>query len=659
MLLAVIIGVAGALGAVFFRWLILQFQDLAWGSGGTPLEKVLRAPWYLRIIVPAAGGLLVGLIVKFLAPEAKGHGVPEVMYAVALLGGVIRPVVAVAKSFASAICIATGGAVGREGPIVQIGSAIGSSLGQALKLSSRRIRTCVGCGAAAGIAATFNAPIAGAFFASEVILGEFSVGAVSSVVVSSVTATVISRSILGDVPAFQIPAYSIVSPFEMITYAGLGLLAGVVGVAFVQILYVFEELFDRLRSVPEFVKPVIGGLGIGVLAVGVPHIMGVGYDTISAALEDRMAVWFLFAVLAAKLIGTTFTLGSGGSGGVFAPSLFMGAALGGLVGHGARAIMPFQMASPGAYAVVGMGAMVAAATHAPITAILIIFEMTGDYRVILGLMLSCMLGTIVAQRIRKESIYTIKLVRRGIDLHAGHEVNVLRQIKVREIMRPDVETVRRNCTLDDLYRRMVTSPHYEFFVVDEGGEIVGTISVDDLRRNLPQFEELRRVAIAEDLMNCPVIYVREDDTLDFAMRQFAKRTFEELPVLPADGSMVPIGTVQRQDVIAAYNKEILRVDLGGSLSARLEAAARRRIWETVGGYVLAHLEVPPWMFGKSLGSLQIRSRFGALVILLERPRSGGETRYTIPGPETTLEPGDMIVVFGRRHNVERLASETS
>jgi CIC family chloride channel protein len=240
-LVAAAIGLVGGLGAVFFRWLIEQFQNVGWGYGGTPLDRIVRSPWYWRIIVPAAGGLLVGLIVKYFAPEAKGHGVPEVMYATARLRGVIRPIVALAKSFASAICIASGGAVGREGPIVQIGSALGSTTGQLLHMSTNRMRICVGCGAAAGIAATFNAPIAAAFFAAEVILGGFSARAFGPIVIASVAATVVSRSILGDVPAFAIPEYALVNPAEMITYVVLGILAALVAVSFIKVLYWSEE----------------------------------------------------------------------------------------------------------------------------------------------------------------------------------------------------------------------------------------------------------------------------------------------------------------------------------------------------------------------------------------------------------------------------------
>lgn len=655
--IALAIGVAGGLGAVFFRWLIRTFHELAWGTAASPLEGFASSPWPMRIAIPTLGGLVVGLIVKFLAPEAKGHGVPEVMYAVARRGGVIRPIVAVAKSVASAICIATGGSVGREGPIVQIGSAVGSTFGQVLHLSSRRTRICVGCGAAAGIAATFNTPIAGAFFASEIILGEFGTGAFSSVVISSVVATIVSRGFLGNVPAFAIPQYTIEHPAELVAYLILGATAGVAGIAFVHTLHAFEELGERLRRVPELVKPMIGGAAIGCIGLVLPQVMGVGYDSITAILNVKVGLGLLVAILVSKMVATSLTLGSGGSGGIFAPSLLMGAALGGVVGGTLGQVAPFPMASPGAYAVVGMGAMVAAATHAPITAILIIFEMTGDYRVMLGLMASSTVATLVAQRLCHESIYTIKLARRGIHLEEGHEINVLRKLKVADVSRPEVEIVSPSASLDHLYHRMVSSAHFEFFTVSDEGDLQGVISVDDLRRLLPERESLAHLVIASEIATKPVVYVREDDGLDAAMRLFGKRHFGELPVLPAGTSMRPIGTLRRDDVIGAYNREIVKADLGGFLSSQITSAVTLRTWETLGDHVVAQLEVPPHMCGHPLESLRLRRDRGIQILLIEHVGRNGDDRFTQPSAETTLEPGDRVVVFGMRSDVDRLAAE--
>jgi CIC family chloride channel protein len=655
LLLAVAIGVMGGLGAVFFRWLIAIMQDVAWGVGGTPLERVLRAPWTMRLLVPAAGGLVVGLIVRFIAPEAKGHGVPEVMLAVATRQGVIRPVVGVAKSVASAVCIASGGSAGREGPMVQIGSALASSLGQWLRLPSDRLRVCVGCGAASGIAATFNAPIAGAFFASEVILGGFHASAFGPAVVASVVATVIARSVYGDEIAFRIPEYALQHPGEMLAYAALGVAAGVVGVLFIKTLAACESAFDRLHAVPLVAQPVIGGIGVGLIALVAPQAMGVGYDTISSALVGGIAPAMLLGLLGAKLVATSITLGSGGSGGVFAPSMFLGAMIGGAIGHAAQ-WLPFATASPGAYSVVGMGAVVAATTHAPITAILIIFELTGDYRVIVALMLSCILSNVVARRLTRPSIYTVKLLRRGIDVEAGQEVNVLRRLKVRDVMRTDIDVVARSASVTELERRIVESPHYEFFTVDADGRLTGVISIDDLRRSLPHLREAGGVVIAQDLATDVVLSLREDDTLDTAMRQFGKRTYEELPVLPAGGGDVPVGLLNRQDVINAYNREILKSDLGGGLSSRIDSAVTSRTWETVGAHVVAEMPVPPGLAGRDLASLRLPQRRGVQVILVDRGESFGSHRWVAPSRDTVLNSGERVVVFGLRPAVEALVA---
>jgi len=333
------------------------------------------------------------------------------MEAVALKGGVIRKRVVFVKTLVSAISISTGGSVGREGPIVQIGSAIGSTLGQLLKVSQDRMRALVGCGAAAGIAATFNAPIAGSMFALEVILGDFGLATFSPIVISSVVATAVSRAFLGDIPAFIVPAYELVSAWEFPLYFVLGLFCAAGGVTFTKVLYRIEDLFDDFKF-PEYLKALIGGMILGAGGLFFPQVLGVGYGAIDLALMQKLA-WWLFLVLAVvKMLATAITIGSGGSGGIFAPSLFLGAMAGAFFGAVVHQLFPGMTASPGAYSLVGMGAVVSATTHGPLTAILILFEMTGNYKIILPLMLSCIVATIFARQLMKESIYTLKLVRR-------------------------------------------------------------------------------------------------------------------------------------------------------------------------------------------------------------------------------------------------------
>ncbi|RLE01746.1 MAG: chloride channel protein, partial [Bacteroidetes bacterium] len=423
-LLGIIVGVVGGYGAVGFRYLINFIQSIAYGSSAELLDVIQSIPWYVRIAIPAIGGLIVGPIVYFFAREAKGHGVPEVMYAVALKQGIIRKRIVFIKALVSAICIGTGGSVGREGPIVQVGSAVGSAMGQLFNVSANRIRTMVGCGAAAGIAATFNAPMAGSIFALEIILGEFEIASFSPIVISAVAATAISRHYLGDIPAFILPEYILHSSLEFPLYAILGILCALVAVGFTLFLYRAEDAWDSIKF-PEYLKAVIGGLMMGTMGLIFPQILGVGYGAIDLALMMKLSWWFMALLVLCKILATSITIGSGGSGGIFAPSLFMGAMAGGTFGAVVHYFFPSVAVSPGAYAVVGMGAVVAATTHGPLQAILIIFEMTGNYKVILPLMITCIISCLIARRLCGESIYTFKLIRRGINIRGGKEINIL------------------------------------------------------------------------------------------------------------------------------------------------------------------------------------------------------------------------------------------
>ena len=559
-LMAIIVGILGGYGAVLFRWMIWFFQKVSFGNGaGNLLSKLMVLPWYAKIIPPIIGGVVVGLIIYFLAREAKGHGVPEVMEAVALKGGIIRKRVVLIKSIASAICIGTGGSAGREGPIVQIGSAIGSSFGQIMKVSADRMRTLVGCGAAAGIAATFNAPLAGVMFSMEIILGEFGITTFSPIVVSSVMATVISRAYLGDYPAFVIPNYTLVSTMEIPLYMALGIIAGVVGVIFTSSLYKIEDLFDSIK-IPDYTKAAIGGLLIGIIGIFFPHVYGVGYGAIELALLENLSWYILIALIFAKILATSFTIGSGGSGGIFAPSLFIGAMLGGAFGCMVHHLFPNITATYGAYSLVGMGALVAGATHGPITAILILFEMTGNYKIILPLMLSCILSSIVASQIKRESIYTLKLIRRGTDIRAGKEVNVMKSLLVKDAMTKEVATVSENMHLNKLLKYTFSSKYSSFPVVDDSGLLSGIVTFQDFKEVV--FEEgLGDLVVVKDIYIPNVITITENENLDEALKKIGLKNIEQLPVVDENNPRKIVGILSRRDIFSAYNKALINRSL--------------------------------------------------------------------------------------------------
>jgi CIC family chloride channel protein len=557
--LAAIVGLAAGFGAVGFRHLINFFQTLAYGGENDLLELVINLPWYYRVAVPAIGGLIVGPLVYFFAREAKGHGVPEVMEAVALKGGVIRKRVVVVKSLASAICISTGGSVGREGPIVQIGSAIGSVLGQFMKVSADRMRTLVGCGAAAGIAATFNAPIAGSMFALEVILGEFGLATFSPIVISSVVATAVSRAFLGDIPAFIVPAYELVSAWELPMYLVLGIFCAVVGVTFTKTLYRIEDLFDGIKF-PEYLKGIVGGLILGVASLIFPEILGVGYGAIDMALMQQMAWWLLAVLVVVKILATSVTIGSGGSGGIFAPSLFLGAMAGGFFGAVVHQLFPGITASPGAYSIVGMGAVVSATTHGPLAAILILFEMTGDYKIILPLMLACIIASIASGQLLRDSIYTLKLARRGIDIKEGKEVNVLKSLFVKDVMNSNVETMPQALTLGKMTEKISKSKFNSFPVLDDQNQLIGILSFKDYSKAIFD-ENLKDLVVAKDLASTDLVTISLDDNLWTALEKISSKDFAVLPVVSAQTPNKLEGVVSRRDIIGAYNKAVLKKSL--------------------------------------------------------------------------------------------------
>jgi len=559
--LAVAVGLLGGWGAVGFRYLIGFFQSLAYGSSGNILEALGGLGSIHRILVPALGGLVVGPLIYFLAREAKGHGVPEVMDAVALKGGVIRKRVVAVKSFASAMSIAVGGSVGREGPIVQIGSAIGSSLGQILKVSPGRMRVLVGCGAAAGIAATFNAPVAGMIFALEVVLGEFAITTFSPIVLSAVIATAVSRYHLGNFPAFIVPTYNLVSYWELPLHGLLGLTAGAVAVLFTTVLYKAEDLFDAWL-IPDWIKPAICGLGLGALGLLFPTILGVGYEGMDLALADKLTWWLMLALVGIKILATSWTIGGGMSGGIFAPSLFIGCMLGGAFGGMIHQLLPAMTSGAGAYSIVGMAAVVAGTTHAPFSAFLILFEMTGGYEIILPLMIACIISTFVASQLKTESIYTLKLIRRGVDIRAGKEVNLLRSLKVADAMRTDVEAVPWDMQLGAFLSKVTRSKYASFPVVDHQGRLKGILSHADYADHAFD-RDLHRLVVVEDLATRKVETVYPTDNLETALAKISTRDFKTLPVVDSEKSGRLVGIISRGDITSAYSRYVLKTSLNG------------------------------------------------------------------------------------------------
>jgi CIC family chloride channel protein len=442
-LLALLVGAGAGLGAVVFRYLVYFFTWLATGHDEFGQQGYVGSAHLpglglgFFVLIPVIGGLLYGPLIARFAPEARGHGVPEVMIAVADNGGRIRPQVAVVKALASALCIGTGGSVGREGPIVQIGSALASTVGQRIRVPEKRLRILVACGAGAAIAATFNAPITGVFFGVEIILREFSIDALFTVMLSAMVADAVAIPFLGSEPFLSgFPGgITLPHPADYLLVAVLAVIAALFGLAFKGVLYKTEDLCDRLwGSRPQWARPAVGGVVLGLLLLAIPQMYGVGYPVMFKATGGGYVLWFLILLAVAKIAATSLTMGIGGSGGVFAPSLFIGVTSGMAFGDVAQHLFGAAAGPPALYAVVGMGAVFASATRAPLTALASVVEMTGDFTLTLPVMLAVAVASTVSSALSYGTIYTTKLLRRGTDIDRSTPWRILQDLKVADAM---------------------------------------------------------------------------------------------------------------------------------------------------------------------------------------------------------------------------------
>lgn len=621
--LAVAIGVGAGLGAVAFRYLISSFTWLATGHsefGQQGRVASSHLPWLgvgFFVVIPVLGGLLYGPLIYQWAREARGHGVPEVMIAVAENGGRIRPQVSVVKALASALCIATGGSVGREGPIVQIGSAMASSLGQRIKMPENRLRIMVACGAAGGISATFNAPITGVFFGVEIILRAFSVEAMFPVMLSAMLADVVAEPILGSGRFLSgFPAgIALHHPANYLLIAALAVVAAFVGLGFKTVLYKIEDLGDAWWGKrPEWARPAVGGVLLGLILLAVPQLYGVGYPVMYKAIAGGYALWFLILLVFGKMLATSVSLGIGGSGGVFAPSLFLGVmsgtAYGVIVDH---AFGPVA-GPPALYAAVAMGAVFTSAARAPLTSLASVVEMTGDFTLTLPVMLAVAIATTISRGVSYGTIYTTKLLRRGTDLDRSSPWRALADVKLADAMRPLPAPL--NVTSDGR-------------LPAEKDEIDAILPGQITHHRTPQ-----------------ALYASE--SLSQALRQLVLYGRDGLPVLSADGARVE-GWVTNASAIHAIASDLGTLSTG-STRAQLEAdlaAAYQSTGEDASPNPLTGYQVLEIMIdegspaaGRTLGSVAWPPGHVPVSVLHRRVLREAD-------PAHPLTPGDRVNVLAR------------
>jgi CIC family chloride channel protein len=506
-------------------------------------------------LAPTLGGLLVGLFIHHLMPGRHPQGVAEVIEAMALRSGRMDVRTGIFAAISSSLSLGSGASVGQEGPAVHLGATFGGWLAHRLHLTRALSRTLLGCGVAAAVAASFNAPIAGALFASEVVIANYSLSAFAPIVIASVTGTAVSRAYFGASPAFVLPLQEIVSFWEFPAFVGLGLAAGLTAIIFQRMIGVTDQLSRRLPA-PDWMRPAIGGLLVGLIAVFYPQVLGVGYGTTESALTASFPFVLLLAILVAKVAATVISLGFGFGGGIFSPALVIGALLGGAYGVVATQIFPELSSGHGAYTVVGMGSIAAGVLGAPISTTLIIFELTGNYPLTMAVMTAVVIASVITQQFHATSYFAWQLERRGLDLRGEFEAALLRAITVRQVMARDGDRVTPDTSLPLIRTRLQHCRDGELFVVREGGELHGTITLNDLS-DQAFTHDLDELVNAGDLARRHPPVLSESDTLENALKIIQGSGEQHIAVVDSATTMNFIGCIHERDVMRAYNRALV------------------------------------------------------------------------------------------------------
>jgi len=555
--LAMIAGGLAGSAVTLFREFIALIQALLFGSTSERLFVNADAlAWWKILLVPVVGGLVVGAVVHFLLPQKRPHGVADVIEASALKNGRMSSRTGLVAALASAISIGTGASVGREGPAVHLGASLAGWVGRRLHLTRSLARTLLGCGVAAAVAASFNALIAGALFASEVVIGHYALRAFAPIVIASVAGTAVSRAFFGDFPAFALAETPLASFWEFPAFVGLGVTAGIAAIVFMHTIFSVQQLVTK-TPLPGWLKPAVGGLMVGLMGLVFPEVLGVGYGLTEDALLFNISLSMLVVLCLAKIAATAISIGWGFAGGVFSPSLVIGALLGGAWGVVVTSLFPEYSSGASAYTLVGMGAVTAAVLGAPISTTLIIFEMTGDCALTLGVMVAVVIASEITQQFYGRSFFSEQLKRRGIDLKGGFEADIMHSIRIGTILARDSELVSMDVCLPDLRTMLQNSKIGENYVIRDSGALYGTITLADMSGAAfdKAYDDLLRVG---DVARTGPQVLCEDDDLKVALSQLAETGEDRVAVVDDTDTMIFKGYVTHAGVMAAYNKALLK-----------------------------------------------------------------------------------------------------
>lgn len=659
---AIFTGAIAGLAAVLFHNSIEFFNVIFF-------EQTAEGLFFLGtaavIVLPALGMLIQSVMIMSSPDTAKKRGVSEVIKATALRGGYIPFRTTIFHFFAPVICIGSGGTVGPEGPAAQLGGGVASKMGQILGLSDNRRRMFTAAGSGAAIAAIFNTPLGGIFFALEIVLlNDFQSPTFSALILASVTASAISRLLLGNQSVFHFSIPEITDYEHFYMFILLGIATGILSILFIRYSGIIDSWFKKkiLKKFPQWSVMVVVGLIVGLCGYFYRDIFGIGYLGINHILASSLTWQVILILLVMKFILVPLVLGSGGFGGLFAPSLFMGAAFGYLFALAVNSIWGFNLDTT-TFALVSMGAVLGGVNSIPISAILILFEMTKNYTFILPLMLTVVISTMIVQIIIKGSVHVKHLEKEGYRISHGRESSILKSISVKDVMRDEVILIPQDTPLAKLVGSLLESSQNTFYTIDKNGKIVGTITESDLRPIITEYEHIRQVLVAGDIAKAEVATVNENDNLDQVLKMFESKAVDQFPVVSTQGRDKKgkiVGTINRQDVIAAYNRESLKYNLADGFTRELKTVNETGFSKLAEGYSIAERKVRYRFVGKTLAQLQLRSKYGLEVLMIRpyvSPYSDKEEQKLIfPDPNYVIKEDDTLVLFGTDEKIAKTDS---
>lgn len=657
-LYAAAVGVIGGVVGTLFQLGSSGLQQAVIGAGKL-VDAAHRLPWWKALLIPLAGAAISGVILSILGRKKETQGMANVMEAVSLRKAQdLQPSRTLARALSSLALIASGGSVGREGPIVYLSATFATRFSRLVRVPAPRLGLFAGCGIAAGMSAAYYTPFGAALFAMEVVLANFAFDIFAPVVVASVVSTVFVtelargplHGLIKGPPLYDLPTLHVIGRYEILLFIALGLASGFAAWLFVRSMSRTEALFRRLPVHPV-ARLAIGGLIIGAIGIRLPEVWGNGYDAVSSLLREAPALHWVGLLFILKIAATSVTIGSGGSGGIFTPTLFVGAALGYLVGTFGNTLWPDAIGEPSAYAVVGMASVLAATTHAPITAIFILFEMTRETQIILPLMIAPLGALAVARRLGVESIYFAPLRRRGVHIPEGIEETTLTTTRVTDIMRSEAVFVTANATFDMIIGMVQKTRKDSIYVVNATNAFAGAIRLHDIKNYLAN-EALGAAVVAADLaVQVPVAL--PEQSLAEILEKFDDPEMNEMPVIDPRTRTL-LGVVDRRDLISALSVEVLK---SRSLRAKfVSAEGTANYVELPKGHAIARVRAPAGMAEKTLGSVEFRKATGLSVLTIIRQEGGREIRL-LPEPHTVLRPTDFLIVIGPEESVRELESD--